>query len=981
MPSLLLADLHLTDRPRDEDRWGIFPWAVEQIKRCKVEEVIILGDLTDAKNNHSAALVNRVIENLQSLTKEADVYVLMGNHDYVDRAMPFFKFANKIHDLAAGGRTLQFITTPIGQNLSIGDALLLPNTPNWERDWADIDFSTYDYAFAHQTFSGATSETGYRLIKGVPPTALDGVRKRAYSGDIHTQQPFGKKGEYVGAPYRIRYGDAYTGRAILVGKTPKGKHQQQDLHYPAKEKHVIAVNDIDRLEVFDNVPKGSDVKIRIKVSRADLPMWQETKEKAKAKAIEMGWNPDVVELVRTETLAGDAPKPSLDDNSLDPLIVFNNYCRAKQVPVETVELGRAILAKIGKSFRSEGGGLINLLRIDSENFQGYKGRHRIKLDLSPGLYNLTGRNVDNPRLGANDCGKSTLINMIYWTITGELLTITRPGDDIAHWGSGRRVSCKLWFEIGDRFYSLYRQRGPNTLVLTEEPKGVEEEGRVVEQAEIRELFRLSNKALKCTIMIGQFADMFLDLPAQEQSDFFTEVLSLDAWIEAATEAGASRAESERLQRGIVDAKISNEARAETLEDQIEGTQGSIAEWYDSRRARLGSALADLRTAEGWVRSDAAKLEAAPKPGDIGEAILDKQSEIAAQERWLSTATSEHRNFSQSVAALRRETEVHSYQIDNLQKAQLTRICPECKQQVTFDHFREKIEELSAIREAKLEKAVLEEGSMKDWLNKRDTASLKLESLRDEIAPALREHQEKVRLYNDAVALLDKSERDLGVAKANHDRIQRETNPHEETKRRLEDQLIAAKEAASKNSDDLSKAIGEVEAFKLLETYFKEIRLSLIDQVLLEVEVSANEQGERLGSEGWTIKLSTERELKSGRTSAAFTALLYPPGQDKPVNWQAVGGGVRQRWQLAMTRSLSEVLLVRAGVDFNIEFLDEPTRGTSQEGVAELISHLRDRALDLGKAIVLVDHHVLDRGQFDGVLIAVREKGESRLEVI
>jgi UDP-2,3-diacylglucosamine pyrophosphatase LpxH len=57
MKAIITSDLHLTDRPQDEYRWGIFPWLVNQSKELEVENLFILGDLTDFKDKHSAKII------------------------------------------------------------------------------------------------------------------------------------------------------------------------------------------------------------------------------------------------------------------------------------------------------------------------------------------------------------------------------------------------------------------------------------------------------------------------------------------------------------------------------------------------------------------------------------------------------------------------------------------------------------------------------------------------------------------------------------------------------------------------------------------------------------------------------------------------------------------------------------------------------------------------------------------------------------
>ena len=94
-PKFLLAtDLHLTHRPEDEYRWGLFDWIIEKYGGSSVEHIIFLGDLTEKKNNHPEELVNRLIESVERLSDTFDgVTFLKGNHGYdADAFRPYFRF-------------------------------------------------------------------------------------------------------------------------------------------------------------------------------------------------------------------------------------------------------------------------------------------------------------------------------------------------------------------------------------------------------------------------------------------------------------------------------------------------------------------------------------------------------------------------------------------------------------------------------------------------------------------------------------------------------------------------------------------------------------------------------------------------------------------------------------------------------------------------------------------------------------------------
>ena len=95
MSQLVISDLHLTDNNLDSYRWKIFDVLVELCNKYNVKELIILGDITEKKNDHSSELVNKILDNFYYLcqkTKLCNLNILCGNHDYIDSNTPFFKF-------------------------------------------------------------------------------------------------------------------------------------------------------------------------------------------------------------------------------------------------------------------------------------------------------------------------------------------------------------------------------------------------------------------------------------------------------------------------------------------------------------------------------------------------------------------------------------------------------------------------------------------------------------------------------------------------------------------------------------------------------------------------------------------------------------------------------------------------------------------------------------------------------------------------
>jgi hypothetical protein len=70
--------------------------------------------------------------------------------------------------------------------------------------------------------------------------------------------------------------------------------------------------------------------------------------------------------------------------------------------------------------------------------------------------------------------------------------------------------------------------------------------------------------------------------------------------------------------------------------------------------------------------------------------------------------------------------------------------------------------------------------------------------------------------------------------------------------------------------------------------------------------------------------------------------------------------------------LSEVLLSRAGIEPDIEIYDEITNYISSEGIDDVMEFLKERAIELGRKIYLIDHHI-GVGDFTDVVEIIKDE--------
>jgi len=326
MTKLVTGDLHLTDNPRDEYRFGFFKSLPKLVKEHDADTLVILGDLTEEKDYHGAWLVNRIVDGIAACAREARVIIVCGNHDYVDAANPFYRFLVHVEGV-------WFINTPT----RLSRDWYLPHTINWKRDWEGLDMQGVRYAFAHNTFTGANVGFG-RQLDGIPPDVLGDVP--IISGDIHVPQTFANI-TYVGAPYRVDFGDDYNPRMLLI----PSKGQPQSIRIKGREKRLVEVDSVAGLDDVKAFAAGDVVKLRIHVRAADAANWASLRTKARDWALGHGLVVHSVEPVMEKhdktKLRARAKARRQSDSEL-----FDGYAADNGLTPATIKTGKRIMEAV-----------------------------------------------------------------------------------------------------------------------------------------------------------------------------------------------------------------------------------------------------------------------------------------------------------------------------------------------------------------------------------------------------------------------------------------------------------------------------------------------------------------------------------------------------------------------------------------------------------------------------------------------------------
>ena len=599
-------------------------------------------------------------------------------------------------------------------------------------------------------------------------------------------------------------------------------------------------------------------------------------------------------------------------------------------------------------------------RLVLQDFKNYQGTQYLELNRKPGVYFVKGVNEIYPELGGNGAGKSTLWDAVLWCLWGSTGRDLRPADSIQTWGKAKpNTRVSLFLKVKGESVEIRRQRKPNLLTIA---RGTT---TVVDQSEVSKLLGLTESAFARAVIMGQFGSMFLDLKAEQQSSIFNDVLRLDEWVRA------SAAASERLKKlradqedATVELKVA-QTLSESLKSEVDGFEQDNNQWAERHAQACQEIKAELTSEKKKQVKIVDKLSLLTKPllnfeynGEVealSQVVHGKLISLSSVRKDIKDTLRELMTLDEAAVRLKDKG-----------------VCDACGQPLTDKKLLAKLVKESQLKitkhQSKIEELTAKEASLQ---NTHKAAEAKVNAFKIKESLARAEFSKLESEYNECEKSLNQSNWNISALQSKLEKEQKAVNPFIDLLKRKQELLVDVNSKIATSQLNLEKIEGLVFRVKAWSDGFKEIRLSIIDEVLSELEFAVMSNAEVLGLEGWRIEFNTQRELSSGSSVVGFNVLLYPPEASTPIKWESYSGGESQRWQIATALGLSEVLLGRAGLSTNLLVLDEPTKGLSPEGVEALLESLKLRAESLSQVIFFCDHHSFNQGVFSGQVVVTK----------
>lgn len=624
---------------------------------------------------------------------------------------------------------------------------------------------------------------------------------------------------------------------------------------------------------------------------------------------------------------------------------------------------------------------MKLLHLEVINFKSFVGQHLFHFPDSPGLYFMSGNNHDETRLEANGAGKSTIWDALTWLLYGTTSQGLKAGDVSSWLLEGKKKTTQVilaYLDSDGTHTTLRRSWRPNYFTI-------EREGQALEDllADDSNQFNLdlctSGKVLDLqaflsSVYFAQGKQMFLDMSPSAKAAMFSDILSLDSWIEY-SERSSDFAKSTESSIARKNAQIAQE-QGKLLALSKMDLSSLSKEWEDQKEARR-QALRDRKKATGNLLDTATKARA-----DLDSEIVELEKVRMSQEQYVKSA---NQNLEQALQKKLTKYEIYigaKVTFADLEK-KLGRLktestCPTCGSRIRWGASPRQLDDAQNKYNLAKDELVSRRTEYNLAVDKYEAAKRTYEESRqllyDTRDVKLRAKQDALRSAVRRCEVLDRNLEEIedDLAGMVHDK-----NPYDEKVKNLEADIKQATLSIQGHMEDLDFLQETLSGYSWWVKGFKDVRLQQIQQALTQLEIEVNSSLVQLGLVGWALRFDVSKETKTTRkVSKGFHVMVESPEIKKPVPWESWSGGEAQRLRLAASLGLGNLMRSTYGITLPLEIWDEPTNYMSPMGVTDLLGALASRAQEERRQIWLVDHHTLGSSAFKGSVKITKKQGTS-----
>lgn len=654
---------------------------------------------------------------------------------------------------------------------------------------------------------------------------------------------------------------------------------------------------------------------------------------------------------------------------------------------------------------------MQLVEVGAENFLPFEN---ITLPLvNQGLVCILGENKESGVASSNGAGKSSIFELIYFSLTGRTLRKILLKDVIRR-GAGY---CFTWcsFVKDERHYRIERYRnhsvhGNNiyfTDTTSEDVKSLNEDSNDKTQQLIFEVLGFDADQFKTLFLFGSRGRRrFSDMNDRERKELVEDILRLDVWSKAflkvKAEATVLGEKKKRIERELETSSRLLSSYLSMINKQKESLEKEEASVYEEIRgieekiSALELSLMQLKSREEkdnlqGETLDSLKENIANATCEIRELELKRADLTLKIDKIHSRGSNRRLEIERNVGYAKQAVKTSRRQLDELRdnrKQQEGKTCPTCKQHLScedLDKLIKKEEEKFAIADERASKA------FEDSENFEKIYSETLQKANNELALCMKQIQEcseklerlkKKLTRNDLfearkaqILSEEKIYRDLLKSSCQkYDRlssvfdvsaIESQVQEQENEKKRLEkEQVSVLKECDI--LDELLILFGP-----------KGLRSLIFERSLPEINQRLSHYS-RLMSEGWLdVSLSSQTQTSKKNVKEEISVKVRSHGVEVP--YESCSEGEQRRLDLPLFFAIQDFAFA-CGLTLGITLLDEVFENVDEKGTDSLFFLLDEVSTRKHSQTVFVITHSADvASRFSRVLSVVKERGCSFLE--
>ena len=620
---------------------------------------------------------------------------------------------------------------------------------------------------------------------------------------------------------------------------------------------------------------------------------------------------------------------------------------------------------------------MKLCRLHIEGFKSFIEPVTLDFPTEAGLYHVVGLNLVDERLGSNGAGKSTMFEAWYWALYGKTPGGMK-GSHICAWDTVS-TEVEVEWEAHGQQYAVRRRRGAKRRPELALREG-DQEYRIVDDAKVVDVVGLTDKEFEASVLLDQREPHFFDGTPAKKLELLSQVLGLESWEAASKQAGK---EAEEYQKTMTNSDQTIRVLSERVSQYREHLKECESERHnlaqDIRQSRL-SRQDQLQEAQDQVKR--ASQAVTEKELALKLARLNVESAIGAVED-LSQVL---KDANAVLDDARNEADDQDIVCRSLERAiallkQTHQACLVCDSRMTKDvanRIRERkqqeLDEATLKLETLVEETAKRHQVVKATARELESAQNHLQSEKttvDKLTSRLQDAKEWLQNVTKTAKKMETYDQEVSES----EKIRK--NELEERETRFLVKCAEAQASRKEHEERRQEASQSYELASYWQKAFKDIRLFVLDETIMALEVSVNNALPTLGLPHWSVSFVTERESKSGGLLKGFHVFVQSPTSPEEVPWEAWSGGEGQRLRLAGRLGVSEFIFQAKNVYPTMEVWDEPTAHLSDVGIADLVEALSLRAVEAQRLIWLVDHRAYDLPT-DGKVMITKDGRGSRV---